>query len=224
MNYFAHGHRFIDRPYFLVGTALPDALSVVDRKVRLRSRLVRPFADGSGSIAAEVAAGALQHLHDDDWFHNTPAFHRCTAELTARFRTLLSEAEGHHPSFLGHIVTELLLDGVLIARHPGVLEAYYAAWSSVDARSIEEAVNRMCRNATDRLAAFIPLFVRERFLFDYQDSDRLLFRLNQVMRRVKLNPLPPEVVAVLDSGRKLIDEQAGALLPGFDLPPPPREG
>ena len=33
MNYFAHGVRFLEDPYFLAGTAVPDWLSVVDRRV-----------------------------------------------------------------------------------------------------------------------------------------------------------------------------------------------
>ena len=36
MNYLAHGFRFTDEPYFLAGTAAPDWLSVIDRKMRLR--------------------------------------------------------------------------------------------------------------------------------------------------------------------------------------------
>ena len=67
MNYFAHAIRFLDRPVFAVATGLPDMLSVIDRKMRLRARRLEPFADGSGSFEAEVAAGAMQHLDDDRW-------------------------------------------------------------------------------------------------------------------------------------------------------------
>ena len=43
MNYFGHGHRFIDNPFFLAGTAVPDWLSVVNRRVRARRRLAEPY-------------------------------------------------------------------------------------------------------------------------------------------------------------------------------------
>ena len=114
MNYFAHGMRFTDRPYFLAGTACPDWLSVADRRVRLRARRVQPFADDSGSIEAEVAAGVLQHLADDNWFHQTRAFVETSAILTRMIRGVLGPEDGFRPGFLGHIVTELILDGVLI--------------------------------------------------------------------------------------------------------------
>src|SRR5579864_6568298 len=133
MNYFAHGLQFVDRPYFLAGTALPDWLSVVDRRVRLRARQVHPFADGSGTPSAELAAGVLQHLDDDAWFHNTPAFAVASAQLTLVIREALPADDGHRPSFLGHILTEMLLDAVLIERHPERLSRYYKALSQLDA-------------------------------------------------------------------------------------------
>ena len=42
---------------------------------------------------------------------------------------------------------------------------------------------------------FIGMFSRERFLSDYADDGKLLFRLNQVMRRVGLPLLPPSTGA-----------------------------
>lgn len=220
MNYFTHGMRFIDRPYFLVGTALPDLLSVVDRQVRMRSRRVAPFADGSGSPQAEIAAGVLQHLNDDAWFHNTPAFTDVTGQLTRLFRELQPPDEGFRPALLGHIVMELILDGVLIRRNPAILDAYYAAFSRPDAELVQDAVNQMARVGTQRLAMWLPAFVRERFLADYLQPDRLLYRLNQVMQRVKLNQLPTGTEAVLNACWSIVEQNIAALLPGFDLIPP----
>lgn len=214
MNYFSHGVLFLDRPYFLIGTALPDLMSVVDRQVRLRARLVTPFAKGSATPESELAEGILQHLRDDAWFHATPAFAEVSVELTRRFRAVLPPDDAHRPSFLGHIVTEILLDGVLIAADPGRLDAYYAALAELDAQLVEQAVNRMAKQPTDRLAAFIPLFLRERFLADYLDPQLLFVRLNQIMRRVKLSPLPGEVVDVLREAWSLVETRADALLPG----------
>jgi hypothetical protein len=216
MNYFAHGIRFLDRPYFLAGTALPDWLSVVDRRIRLRARQVAPFCTGGGAPADEVAAGVLQHLADDAWFHKTPAFTVASAELTVLFRAVLPADDRHRPAFLGHILTEMLLDAVLIERHPERLEGFYASLGKLDPRIVEEAANRMARNATERLRVFIPLFTRERFLADYLDSRRLLWRLNQIMRRVGLNPLPPDFAASLGEARQIVHGHAEGLLPaGF---------
>ena len=38
MNYFAHGRSFIDHPYLLAGTAVPDWLNLVARRSRIRTK------------------------------------------------------------------------------------------------------------------------------------------------------------------------------------------
>ena len=212
MNYFAHGIRYLDRPYFLAGTAVPDWLSVADRKVRMRAKHVEPFADRSGTPGAELAAGVLQHLHDDAWFHHTRAFAEVLQELTGLFRELLPRDEDYRPSFLGHIVTELILDGILIERNPAALDTYYAALAEVDPQQVQELVNRMARDQTLNLAVFIPLFGREQFLRDYLEPARLLYRLNQVLRRIKLNTLPSETEAVLKAAWRIVEQRSGELL------------
>ena len=213
MNYFAHALRFLDRPYFVAGTAVPDWLSVADRQVRVRAKLIEPHLLNDGSPLAEVAAGAWQHLHDDGWFHATRAFFEVSTLLAVRFREVLGQDDSHRTSFLGHIVTELLIDAELIERHPGEIERYYEVLHAVEPIVVQQAVNVMAKTPTECLAPLIPRFIDERFLLDYLSDERLLHRLNQVMRRVKLPPLPVEVISVLSLARPLIRDRLSELLP-----------
>jgi hypothetical protein len=213
VNYFAHGLRFLDRPHFLAGTAVPDWLSVVDRKVRVRPKLTAPLATGDGSGPAEVAAGILQHIHDDGWFHTTQAFAQTSWKLTREFREIEHDGEEIRAGFLGHVVTEMLLDAVLIARDPELLDEYYATLARADAGLIQDVVNQASRRQTQELGIWIDIFLRERFLHDYLEPARLLHRLNQVMRRVKLQPLPEATIDVLERGREIVAARADELLP-----------
>ncbi len=213
MNYFAHAIRFLDRPYFVAGTAVPDWLSVVDRKVRVRAKLLEPFMLNDGSPQAEVATGAWQHLDDDRWFHQTRAFAEITAQLAVRFREALGPDDSLRPGFLGHIVTELLIDAELIERYPAKIVRYYQVISSVDPLVVQRAVNVIAKHPTEFLAPLIPRFVSERFLPDYLSDDRLLWRLNQVLQRVKLSPLPTQATFVLSLARPLIRNRLSELLP-----------
>lgn len=213
VNYFAHGLRFLDRPHFLAGTAVPDWLSVADRAVRVRPKLVEPLAGDDDTTDAEIAAGILRHFHDDQWFHATRGFAEVSSWLTLLFRETLGRDEDLRAGFLGHIVTEMLLDAVLIERDPSALDDYYAALGRIDPGRVQGVVNRAARKTTERLAPLIVLFARERFLYDYREAPRLLYRLNQVMRRVKLQPLPEATIAVLDSGRELVAGRVEDLLP-----------
>jgi hypothetical protein len=213
MNYLAHGIRFLDRPYFLAGTCAPDWLSAFDRAVRLRTKSAAPIVDDSDPRLAEFARGVLQHLSDDDWFHGTRGFAEVTGELAAEFRSAIGAEHPTPCSFLGHIVTEMLLDAELIRRHEGVLDAYYAALSEIDPLIVERSINRCAaRGQTSRACEFVPLFITERFLADYQETPRLAYRLNQVLRRVKLTPLDDSAIEALESGRRLVRDRFDDLL------------
>ena len=214
MNYFAHGIRFLDRPYFMTGTAVPDMLSVVDRRVRMRTKRIEPLLPEwpVGSPEHDVAMGILQHLSDDDWFHTTLGFSNITGRMAGLFCAALPD-DRFLNGFLGHIVTELLIDAELSERHPSHLERYYRAMQTIDPQVVQRVVNASSRESTDQLAEFIPLFIAEGFLRDYRDSAKLLRRLNQVMKRVQLESLPPCTIKVLDAGRALVAANLTELLP-----------
>ena len=220
MNYFSHAIRFLDRPVFAVATGLPDILSVADRSVRLRARRMEPFRETASPFDAEVAAGALQHLEDDAWFHKTRAFVETNVELTRLFRETIGSGDGMRCSFLGHIVTELQLDGVLAERYPDLLDRYYDIVGDTDADAIQACVNRMAARQTDRLAMLIPKFHQEQFLRDYSEPSRLRFRLNQVMLRVRLDQLPEVLEEALAESWRIVKSRAEALLPPehFEFP------
>ncbi|MBX7165230.1 MAG: hypothetical protein K1X74_02660 [Pirellulales bacterium] len=212
MNYFAHGRLCLDDPYLLAGTALPDWLSLVDRRVRLRPRQVEPFLHDDDPVVASMARGVARHHADDAWFHATPTFNELCWQLTITARDHLAPDESFRPSFLGHILVELLLDDCLAADDPPRLEAYYAAVAQLDGAVVETAVERLAGRDVPRLGELIPLFCRERFLFDYREDGRLLFRLNQVMRRVRLPVLPESFTSVLAVARSRVAERWRELL------------
>jgi hypothetical protein len=213
MNYFTHAIHYLDRPYFAAGTAVPDWLSVADRRIRLRPRQLEPWFDSTDPIQAEVAAGAARHLHDDGWFHATRGFAEVTNELTLLFRNSLGADDKYHCGFLGHVGMELLLDSILIEQHPEKIDRYYDLLAEINPAEIQMAVNRMAKEPTDKLAWFIGVFRQKQFLRDYSDDERLLLRLNQVLQRVKLSPLPIEARALLSTARDIVRKRADDLLP-----------
>jgi len=212
MNYFAHGRAFTDDPYLLAGTALPDWLSVVDRKVRVRGRQAVLFTDDPDPCVAALAGGVAQHCRDDAWFHETPAFAELSLEFCRDLQAVLGADQGFRPFFLGHILVEILLDSALISAEPERLQAYYQALESLDGTAIQNSVRRICGRLLDDLPQFIALFCRERFLWDYADDAKLFFRLNQVMRRVGLATLPRQFIDILPQARQRVCECRRALL------------
>ncbi len=212
MNYFAHGYAFVDDPWFMAGTAVPDWLNVSDRGVRVRARQTEPWLDDAEPRVAALARGIARHHADDGWFHGTAVFAELSWRFTARLRDVLGPDEGMRPSFLGHILVEILLDATLIARDPERLERYYTALETIDPAVVQQAVNRMAARPAVRLAGMIPLFARERFLWDYADDAKLCFRLNQVMRRVRLPALPERLIEFLPEARREVTARGEELL------------
>jgi hypothetical protein len=212
MNYLAHGWRFAHEPYVLAGTAVPDWLNVIDRKMKVRSKTAALFLEHEDPATAAVARGIVQHHQDDAWFHETPAFQRLNAEFSRQLAEVLPGDEGFRPWFLGHILVELLLDATLVEEDPQRLDAYYAALAALDPAATQSAVNAIATKTTDRLAVLLPRFLAERFLYDYLDDGKLLSRLNAVMRRVGLPQLPGEVAALFAAMRQDVHKARDELL------------
>ncbi|MEX1224314.1 MAG: hypothetical protein WEA31_07180 [Pirellulales bacterium] len=230
MNYFAHACDFLDDPYFVAGVSIPDWMNVVDRRHKVRGKHAKPWVVANAecgmrsaedsqseirkqqSAIARIAAGVVQHHHDDAWFHETRAFAELSMQFAAAIRECLPECDSWRTGFLGHILVELLLDAELIARDPARLDAYYASLDHVDPAIVADAVQRISGRAAPRLAELIPKFIEAKFLCDYADDEKLLKRLNQVMTRVKLATLPPEFSQVLPTARREVSRRWRELL------------
>ena len=212
MNYFAHGHAHLDDPYFLAGTAVPDWLNVVNRRAKVRANHVAKFVDERDPHFSAIAKGIAQHHQDDAWFHHSRSFAELSLQLTVAARDALDRDAGFRPSFLGHILVEILLDAQLIDEQPLRLQRYYDALSAVDPDVVADAVGRIAGQPLPLLAAFIPRFIAERFLPDYLDDEKLLGRLNQVLRRVNLPPLPAEFREILPAARQQVAARKDELL------------
>lgn len=219
MNYFAHGRRFVDRPYLMGGTALPDWLNVVDRRTRVREKLARQWIGDEDPAVAALAQGVVRHHRDDAWFHDSARFHELSLQFTRWIRESAPPDDSLRPSFLGHILVEILLDAALIERAPRQLEAYYRAVSNLDAFRIADAVSRMTGRVCDSLAGWIGRFVELRFLWDYLDDATLALRVDQVLRRVGLPPMGDELRKLLPAARAEIAPYVDELITppvGFD--------
>lgn len=212
MNYFAHGRHFTHDPFLMAGTAAPDWLNVIDRKCRARERLAVPLVDDADPIVAAVARGVVQHHRDDAWFHQTLAFNELCLALTILVRDALPPDPSLRPSFLGHILVELLLDAELIARHPQQICDYYAALDTIDSVAFAQALNRMTTKPVLNIERLIPRFSAERFLYDYAEDGKLLRRLNNVMQRVQLAPLPDNLRDTLAIARAMVAPRVDELL------------
>lgn len=217
MNCFTHALPFLDDAYFVVGSCLPDWLSAFDRKCRLREKAAREFVEHQDPIVAAVARGVVQHHQDDDWFHRGPAFNEMILNYGMELRQLLGGERSMRPSFVGHIIVEIFLDAYLHDQHPGQMDRFYRQVESVDPEKVQAASNRFATRETEQLANGIRRFVKEKFLYDYSTDEGVVFRINQVMKRVGLSLVPPEVLEWTPNARQQVYDRAAELLPQYQI-------
>ena len=213
MNYFAHAYQHLAAPYFAVGTAVPDLLSACEPRRLRREHVMAVEGQNRASPEAQIVAGILRHFDDDATFHANAAFCAISTELALSIRRRYPERPRLRASFLGHVLTELLLDACLIEAEPRRLETYYGALELADPRRVQQTVNRFLPAPTDRLAPCLERFLEHRFLGDYVDDERLLFRLGQVLRRVGLPDLPDDFESLVPACRERVRDSVEELLP-----------
>ena len=214
MNYLSHAAAFLDEPLVAAGSVLPDFLSAMDRKCRVRAKRVDAYlATEPPGEPGRVAAGLREHLADDHWFHGTEAFLTTQARLTRRLRAAMPDDASHRVGFLGHILVELLLDGWIERTRPGTVGRFYDAMAAAAPTAMTEAVNASAARPTTRIIEVWPGFLRERFVADYVADDRLRRRVNQVLGRVGLPVLDEAAEATLAQCRAEVEASAGRLLP-----------
>jgi hypothetical protein len=215
MNYFAHGCRFFHDPLFLAGTALPDWLNVIDRRTKARSKRAAELLHDDDPVVASMAAGVIQHHADDYWFHGQLPFIDGCVRLSAALRQSLGGDDSPRPSFVAHVAIELLLDSSLMAQQEGGLEGYYRMLGQLHQTDVQRGAERLTGRSIPDIPRLLEGFLRVRFLSDYRDDAKLLYRLNQVLQRVGLPPLPELALSWLASARR----EVNAIAP--DLFPPP---
>ena len=226
MNFLCHAMPYFDQPVVAVCTAVPDWLSVIDRKIRARERMATAVLDSGDEMLTAVGRGILHHIRDDRWFHTTEAFVETNLRLAVQLREELPGDRGFRPMFVAHILIEVLLDAFWIRDRPEIATQYYALVETSCPETIQACVNQITGKPTDRLADAIRRYAKARFLYDYLDHDRLLWRLNQVMRRVGLVELPTSIVPWIQAASELVESRRERFLTPPDgsqpFPPIPR--
>ena len=175
------------------------------------------YVDNGDDWQKAIAKGIVQHHDDDRWFHANPLFVELNLQLAIELRELLGKEAGFRPHLAAHILIEVLLDRALTLEKSGSLELLYEQVGRVDPEKIQEQVNQIAARSTDRIVKFFPRFHDERYLFDYLKDEGIQYRLNRVLKRVQLAPLPNSFLEWLPQAWSRVQQHQAELLPGFGL-------
>ena len=167
---------------YVLGTALPDLLPLAERRARLRPVQVASAKARTESEAA-LRAGVSLHLATDAAFHKTPAF----AEAQTVVGDLLAEAtfEGMRVRrfFVAHVLTELVLDAVLLRAEPSLVDRFYKAFAAADSDAAALWTEAVTGRDLPRLPHVLTRFAQSQYLRHYAEDDGVATGLSNLCRR-----------------------------------------
>ena len=191
MNFLAHYVLAVRRlppiiplPAYVVGTALPDLLSLATRRSRLRPHLLAQIIAQSADEAA-LRAGVLVHLATDAAFHKTTAFAEAQADVNALLRLATFDGIRVRRFFLAHVLTELALDAVLLRADVSVADDYYAAFTEADFAAVTHWAEDAVGTSLPELPAVLTRFSRSRYLYSYGEDEGVATGLSRLCGRAR---------------------------------------
>ncbi len=185
MNFLAHHktlHRY-DDPTYCLGKVLPDLLRGYNADWRVTTADLALLPE-----SAPLTQGIGVHLHTDKYFHNSSYFTSVVQQNAALFRQVEWPSQFRHGWFFAHVVSEMLLDRVILRQEKWLADDFYIQLSAVNKATLQALFRYKGWNtAMNGFWDYLQRFVQSRYLFTYEDDSHLLYALNRVGNRVGLS-------------------------------------
>lgn len=184
----------------MAGAASPDLMSVYGGHHRLRPGMIRRMSWLPEGAEKPFIAGIRRHFEADAWFHQSALFLDPVHELAAVIRSEYSTLKLRHPSFISHILFELVLDKVLLEQIPGLCERFYAEWHTLDPARVKDISRKVTGYPLEGYETYLRQFRERAYLFRYADTGHIAMVLHRILQRVNLegmHAIPDEVMLEL---------------------------
>lgn len=176
MNFIAHYHFYKkDDAHYNLGLVLPD---LVKNFCKLH---LKPADSYVNRILNSLNEGSKIHLQGDKTFHNSESFKVCQdyiSDLLDPFATWPRKW------FLNHILTEILLDRVIMDRYSDEALNFYKQLESVDRSKVELYLKLSGIQSYQNFNPSFERFVSSRFIFEYLHNERIIYALGRLYSRV----------------------------------------
>lgn len=176
MNFLAH--YFFDRTddiYHNVGLILPD-LSRNFCKGHLNLK-----QDFEGNTFNALKAGSLKHLAKDKLFHQSEFFKNAQKSVS---ELLDKEALWPRKWFLNHVLTEIMLDRVLMDAHPQLCSDFYRDLGEADPDIITNFLKQGGVLNQHLFKERYLKFLEHQFIFNYLHNEKLIIALSRLYLKV----------------------------------------
>ena len=173
-----------------IGSVLPDLASLYRRKVRPH-HLDRLWRERCATLegACELLTGMDFHRQVDAEFHKHSLFQETEAALSIALREA-SGTPGLKRFLPAHVLTEMLLDHLLLRQTPSTGDAFHNDLERC-APLLAEFVGEHPQAERETFAGFLRRIQVDRFVEDYRTHEGILYRMNRIQRFCGQRELEP---------------------------------
>lgn len=186
MNFLAHyviATRFLTPisplSAYVAGTALPDLLPLAADRVRFRPGQF----DAGTEFEAALGAGISVHLATDAAFHKSAAFTLAQAEVSGLLAEAAFEGMRVRRFFVAHVLTELVLDAVLLRADLSLADRFYGAFAAADFEAARRWTEAVTGRSLPHLPHVLARFAQSQYLRHYAEDDGVAMGLSNLCRR-----------------------------------------
>ncbi|MCC7296953.1 MAG: hypothetical protein IT244_01365 [Bacteroidia bacterium] len=179
MNYFSHyyfDHRSNDALHNF-GLVLPDFVRNFVKGHKLKPEHTEIVTHENHISLKE---GTKKHFHRDHVFHNSESFKQLEHELNTILKPTFQKLDIPRYWFASHLLSEMMIDRVLMAQHPGMLDDFYAQLLAADMDIVSTYISAC---GVKDIAAFterVNRFNTSQFLRQYAKDEALIYSLNRI--------------------------------------------
>ncbi|MES2726714.1 MAG: hypothetical protein V4643_06400 [Bacteroidota bacterium] len=175
MNYLSH--YYIDHQkgnyYFNAALFLPD---FARNYVKHFTNTFTDFTEHEQNLLA----GCLAHYQADKTFHPSAFFNQYNTAIVEEINQFVPLAHLPRKWFLGHILTEMLIDRLIVKQMPEICHQFYHDLAQIDTKILHVYVSRFSFKNADPFIKNFRHFCDARYLFGYALDESFVYSLTRV--------------------------------------------
>lgn len=189
MNFLSHFYfdRKENDPYFNFGLLFPDLLRNFIKGAKLKPKFDQTW-DQKELISLDQ--GCTKHVYSDKIFHGWDGFEDGMQVVIDEIRN--SNIEFRKDWFIAHILVELVLDKILINRHPNLATQLYDDYEQVEMALVKKFITHYEIEGAEEFSKGFDHFMQVRYLESYREYTNIVYALGRIYTKMKLPPFSKE--------------------------------
>ena len=179
LNYFAHYFfdHIEDDAYHNFGLSAPDFVRNFIRGKKLKR--IKP-EDLGHFPSVRLAEGSRKHILRDNSFHASAFFNQMEQQVNQALKPAFVELDMQRYWFAAHLLSEMMIDRVLMKQHPSLMDQYYIDLEQTNLGEVSLFLKGQGIDDTSDFETRMSHFIDVQYLKRYVDDEALTYSLNRI--------------------------------------------